>query len=73
MVSVRLRASGVRTHGVGFGHLNAALSRLVIQSVTDVVAAPIDVSVYEKDKLGLFSVLCDGLVDAVRLLNCFRS
>jgi hypothetical protein len=34
----------------GFGHLNAALNRLVWQSVSDVVAKPIDPAVYEKRK-----------------------
>lgn len=32
----------------GFGHLGAALSQIVVQSVSDVVAKPIDPSVYEK-------------------------
>ena len=37
-------------HSAGFGHLNAFLSRLVWQLVSDVVATPIDPSVYEKDR-----------------------
>jgi hypothetical protein len=34
----------------GFGHLGAALSQLVVESVSDVVAEPIDPSLYEKNK-----------------------
>jgi hypothetical protein len=33
---------------VGFGHMNGYESQLVLQSVSDVVAKPIDPSVYEK-------------------------
>ena len=35
---------------VGFGHLNAALSQVVLKSVSDVVVKPIDPSVYEKER-----------------------
>jgi hypothetical protein len=41
--------AAMRTYSVGFGHMNAALTRLVLQSVSDVIATPIDPSVYEND------------------------
>lgn len=34
-------------YGVGFGHLNASRTRLVWQSVSDVVATPIDPAIYQ--------------------------
>jgi hypothetical protein len=37
-------------HFAGFGHLNGALSQLVVQSVSDVVAMPIDASVYANER-----------------------
>jgi hypothetical protein len=49
MVAVRdNRREKPNAYMAGFGHLNASLSRLVWQSVTDVVAKPIDPAVYEK-------------------------
>lgn len=38
----------IETYYAGFGHLNAALSRLVLRSVSDVTAVPIDPAVYDK-------------------------
>jgi hypothetical protein len=37
-------------HLVGFGHMNGYESRLVLQSVLNVVTTPIDPSIYEKNK-----------------------
>jgi hypothetical protein len=51
MVAVRFRpGAAMRTYFVGFGHLNAALTRLALQSVSDVIAKPIDPSVYKKNR-----------------------
>jgi hypothetical protein len=49
MVAVRADSQAKpTTYMAGFGHLNASRSRLVMQSVSDVVVNPIDPSVYEK-------------------------
>jgi len=40
----------VSYHSAGFGHLNGALSQLVVQSVSDVVAIPIDPGIYENER-----------------------
>lgn len=37
-------------HFAGFGHLNAALSQLVVQSVSDVVTTPIDPEAYKNEQ-----------------------
>ena len=50
LVAIRSKTTGrVSYVPAGFGHLNAALSQMVVQSVTDVVATPIDPSVYAKN------------------------
>jgi hypothetical protein len=41
---------GQQKRGIGFGHMNGYESRLILQSVSDVVATPIDPSVYEKNR-----------------------
>ena len=51
MVAFRSSDAGIVIYQFGgFGHLGAALSQIVVQSVSDVVAKPIDPSVYEKKK-----------------------
>ncbi len=50
LVGVRLhRGAAMRTYGVGFG-VKADLTRLAPHSISDVVAKPIDPSVYEKNR-----------------------
>jgi hypothetical protein len=41
------KTGSVKYHFAGFGHLNAALSQLVMQSVSEVVATPIDPATYK--------------------------
>jgi hypothetical protein len=41
---------GMQQRGIGFGHMNMYESRLILQSVSHVVATPIDPSIYGKDK-----------------------
>jgi hypothetical protein len=51
MVAVRADSqTKPTTYMAGFGHLNASRSRLVMQSVSNVVANPIDPSVYKQRK-----------------------
>jgi hypothetical protein len=52
LVEIRANRDEVpRRYIAGFGHLNASPNRLVWQSVSDVVATPIDVTIYEKRKV----------------------
>jgi len=51
LIAIRAnRKERPNAYSAGFGHLNASRTRLVWQSVSDVVAIPIDPAIYEKRK-----------------------
>jgi hypothetical protein len=44
----KLKTPPEQRHDTGFGHMNGYESQLVLQSVTDVTAQPIDPAIYEE-------------------------